>query len=149
MECVFLLSILTYSAAKDDWVLQSVSMPDGSASLTVAGSGSREVRAALDLWNRSAAANTSRAVFGAFCEALALGRDVYSGGPPQLVGLRRTGPGRSFGIAVNNQRYLSGADVHSDEYTHLVGVEWFNERFERVNPETRKRLAGAQVHTDR
>lgn len=149
MQCQFLLSILTYSAAKDDWALRSISMPDRSASLAVAGSGSQEVRAALDLWNQSPAANTSRAVFSGFCEALAGGRDVLSGGPPQLVGLRRLGPGRSFGIVVNNQRYLSGADVYSDEHAHLVDVDWFNERFERVNPDTRKRQAGAQVHVGR
>ena len=149
MDSDFLLSILTYSAVKRDWALDIVAMPEGSASLTVAGTGAEEVRMALDHWNRSPAANTSRAVFSAFCEALASGGDSLSGGPPQLVGLQRIGPGRSFGIVANNQRYLSGADVHSDEYANLNGVDWFNEQFERVNPATRKRLAGAQVHTGR
>lgn len=145
----FVLSVLTYSSQKRDWDLKAEPMPTTSSTLKVAGSGADEVRKTLNIWNRSDAANTSRAVFSAFCEAIAGGGDPSSGGPPQLVGLHRQGPGRSFGIVVEDRRYLSGADILPDEYQHLDAVEWFNGLFERVDPARKKRRADAQTHATR
>ena len=145
----FVLSVLTYRSTSDDWDLRVQPMPTTSSMLAVAGSGADDVRKTLKVWNSSAAGKTSRAVFSAFCEAVSGGGDPLSGGPPQLVGLHRKGPGKSFGIVVDKRRYLSGADVVADEYHHLEHVEWFNELFERVDPVRKKRLCGAQIHEPR
>lgn len=145
----FLVSIQSYSSKQHDWQLRMMTMPTVSSTLRVAGSGATEVRAALELWNSGSAANTSRAVFSAFCEAVASEGDPRSGGAPQLVGLYRRGNGRAFGVLSQRQRYLSGADVTTDEQRRLTGVDWFNELFERVNPASRGRLSDAQVHLPR
>lgn len=149
MASQFLVSILTYSASDQDWQMQLVRMPSASSTLRVAGSGTKEVRKALDLWNASSAANTSRAVFSAFCEAVEAGVDPSSGGAPQLVGLIRKGNGRSFGVVTGDQRYLSGTDVTTDEQSRMNELDWFNTLFERVNPVNRRRRDDAQVHDPR
>jgi hypothetical protein len=85
-------------------------------------------------------------VFSAFCDAVVAGGDPATGGPPQLVGLHRHGPGRSLGIVIGDRRYLSGADVLTHEHERLVGVDWFNELFERVDPARKKRRVDAQTN---
>lgn len=149
MASQFVASILTYSARSQDWQTQLVTMPSASSTLRVAGSGTEEVRKALDLWNASPAANTSRAVFSAFCEAIESGVDPSSGGAPQLVGLIRKGNGRPFGVVTESKRYLSGADVTTDEQARMNELDWFNTLFERVDPANRRRRADAQIHTPR
>lgn len=122
-------------------------MPPSSAVLQIAGSGTREVRRSLDLWQMSNAAGTSRAIFSAFCESVAGGRDPYTGGAPQLVGLYRIGAGRLFGFVQGNQRYFSGSSLSSSD--PAGNIEWRNYLFERVDGISGMRLPGAQVHDDR
>lgn len=145
----FHLSIATYAAASARWELHTVPMPNTSSILELKGTGESAVNTAVTRWNASPAAGTSRAVFSAFCEALKSGQDPSSGGPPQLVGLHRIGAGKAFGVLWDNRRYLSGADVLVSEHNDVTGVEWFNSLFERVNPESRKRVPGAQMHQPR
>jgi len=129
---------------RQNWIHRCSDSP-----LAVAGSGTSEVRKALGLWNGSGAANTSRAVFSAFCEAITSGGDPATGGPPHLVGLHRVGSGKSFGIIWENRRYFAGADILPGEYEAIKGVEWFNELFERADPGRKKRRIDAQVHAPR
>ncbi|CAM5681083.1 hypothetical protein MAUB1S_01461 [Mycolicibacterium aubagnense] len=149
MASTFSVSVLTYSSRLGNWQLKRETMPTNSSVLRVAGSGAEEVRRAVALWNQSSAADTSRGAFSAFCEAVAGGGDPNSGGPPQLVGLHRVGAGKRFGVVVDGQRYLAGADVTTDEQDRLPTVGWFNELFERVDPARKKRRFDAQVHLPR
>ena len=64
------------------------------------------------------------------------------GGVPQLVGLYRNGNTQIFGIIKNDERYIQGRRV---EYNPcLKNIEWRNDNFERVDPQTMKLLSGAQ-----
>ena len=148
MRGAFELAIMTFEAATGTWDLKEVEMPRSSARLHVAGTGSRKVRDAHQLWEESSQGGTSRAVYSAFTEALRQGSDQYSGGAPQLVGLHRIGHGIRFGTTYLGSRYLAGARV-TQRATRTTNVQWFNELFERVDGSTRRRVPGAQAHKPR
>jgi hypothetical protein len=108
--------------------------PDASAKLLILGSGTDAVGERLGKWQRSEVAGTSRAIFGAFASSVGAGADPMTGGPVQLVGLRRKGSGRVLGVWHEGGRYVAGAcvpwlDANAD-------LEWFNERFERCDGQT-------------
>lgn len=149
MSARFLLSILTYSKRDDTWQLTKIPMPKESAALHIDGSGSTEVRKAQQLWDTSEAGRTSRAVFSAFCESVATGNDRSSGGAPQLVGLHRIEPAKTFGVLYNKKRYISGRSVSRSDVVSMTAVSWFNELFEIVDPLKKRREPGAQVHQPR
>ena len=148
MASDFRLNVTTYDGSTDAWNFEETSMPDSSSLLLVQGSGGASIRSASTQWERSHAARTSRAVFGAFTEALGAGADPLSGGGPQLVGLYRKGPGRTFGTVFDKRRFFAGAPVARDADWNEE-VEWRNELFERVSGETARRIDGAQVHSNR
>lgn len=145
MKSVFSLAVFTYEAANGKWSRRSIPMPSRSAVLRLAGSGSESVRNARRLWEESQEAGTSRAVFAAFCESLLSDADPGSGGGPQLVGLHRVGAGKTFGVTVGRKAFLAGAKASRQQ---AGGVEWFNELFERVGPDS-VRLPTARRHRGR
>jgi len=145
MPCRFLLTVLTYRQDTDEWASMSVPMPQKSSVLRYEGSGATSLKDAEQLWEESPARKTSRAVFSAFCDSLAAGKDPHSGGPPQLVGLRRNGNALSFGLIHEQRRYIAGTPSHRNETWE--GVNWFNRLFERVRADTKRRMPGAQKHT--
>ncbi len=149
MTARFLLTVMRYRKSSDNWHVRSIPMTDRSDILHVAGSGSGEVTKAKQLWDASPAQQTSRAVFGAFCESVAGGGDSASGGAPQLVGLRRIGSAKTFGVVSQNRRYVSGRQVSRIDAASMGDVQWFNELFEVVDPVKKRRRPGAQVHLPR
>ena len=78
-----------------------------------------------------------------FVSALKGGADRQSGGAPQMVGLYRVENGQTFGIRYERKMYLHGSRVHPSA---AGTVDWRNERFERIDGRTGKRLPGAQRH---
>jgi hypothetical protein len=148
MDAVFALALMTFMAKTDSWELQEVPMPRTSARLLLDGSGASGFRDAEHLWEESSQGGTSRAVYSAFTEALARGADPYSGGAPQLVGLRRIGPAIRFGTVYQRKRYLAGARV-TQNAAKSTNVTWFNELFELVDGGRARRLPGAQHHERR
>jgi hypothetical protein len=145
--CIFSASIVAYERITDSWVTMEIPMPERSAVLRIAGSGIPQIRRALTLWQASRAANTSRAIFSAFCESIAGRGDPLTGGPPQLAGLYRIDPGRLFGVIYNNQRYFAGSTLTG--YENPDPIEWRNRLFERMDGRTKKRISTAQRHTER
>jgi hypothetical protein len=143
----FSVAIFAYEHAKNTWTTLEIPMPQTSSALRVAGSGIQEIQKALALWRSSRAANTSRAVFSAFCESIAGHGDPQTEGPPQLGGLYRIGPGRLFGVIYNNQRYFAGATLRASG--NLDEIEWRNRLFERMDGHTKKRITKAQRHQER
>jgi hypothetical protein len=93
-------------------------------------------------WRISQVGGTSRSVFSAFADHLKSGFDPYTGGPPQLVGIYRVGPAKTFGTIWNGRRFLSGMEA--------IGVSdgrrlnWHNDLFELCDPVTMKRRETAQ-----
>ncbi|MGW5520622.1 hypothetical protein [Nocardia africana] len=149
MQAAFLLSVPTYAKDEDSWQLDEIPMPATSSTFHVAGSGSMEVRKALKLWDASSARGTSRAVFSAFCGALAGGRDPLSGGGPQLVGIRRIGPAQTFGVVHERRRYVAGRSVGHSGMTDTQNVPLFNELFGITDSKTKRRRVGSKAHTPR
>jgi hypothetical protein len=84
---------------------------------------------------------TSRIIFRAFCDALRAAEDRQSGGAPQLVGLYRSGPAKTFGIFSQAEATFLGLNVRFSG----ADVEWRNEDFERVT-ETGTLIANAKQH---
>lgn len=130
MTTRFRLAVTEYKAV-GSWEQESHDAPDASAQILVNGSGQASVDAALARWARSEVSGTSRAVFSAFTQSVSNGGDPLSGGPVQLVGLRRVGGGINFGVWHMGQRYIAGQPV--PECAQARPVEWFNERFERCD----------------
>jgi hypothetical protein len=97
-------------------------------------------------WNnkmkKSEIGGTSRAVFQALSLALKGGRDIHSGGAPQLVGLRRRGPALDFAVYFKGTTWLNGMAIPT--YSPNEKLECFNELFERCDPDTGELLRRAQ-----
>ena len=85
---------------------------------------------------------TSSSVFSAFCDSLKSCDDPLSGGAPQLVGLYRIGPAKTFGIIYDGELYFNGLPVGNT--TSLNCAEWRNRLFERCDGESMDLLKGAQ-----
>lgn len=129
------------SASKIDY-------PKNSGIIAMAGTGKPSLAFSYEEWigphykDPSQLGRTSRSVFGAFCDALASGKDPYSGGAPQLVGLYRAGAAKAFGIIYNGSRYINGLEV--SVIPGLNSVEWRNNLFERCCGENMEILKSAQ-----
>jgi hypothetical protein len=142
-SCRFYLTCLSHRVSTPtDWMIKDVPIPSISACLTIDGSGRVAVIDALKVWQTSSAADTSRAVFSGFVDAVISNVDPDSGGAPQLGSLYRIGAGRLLGIIHDDQRYFAGAHLIGDE--SLDGIEWRNALFERADGRSKSRLASAQ-----
>lgn len=92
---------------------------------------------------------TSRNVYHCFVQALDDAKHhphdenlSKVGGSPQLVGLYRRGKTNMYGIVRNGERYIQGRKVSYKP--SLNNIEWRNDNFERVDPQTMELLSGAQ-----
>jgi hypothetical protein len=120
-----------------------IPVPSYSSLLEAFGTGGRAFKKeVLPRWQASEIGGTSRAVFSAFSEHLQHGSDPFTGGPPQLVGLYRTGPARIFGIVWDQKRFVAGMEV--PELDTSASVRWHNDLFEICDAISLSRVAGAQ-----
>lgn len=106
---------------------RTYSVPNQSDLLFAYGSGKPSVEECNFKWRQSDVGRTSRAVFSAFCDAVASGKDQYTGGAPQLVGIYLRGPSHTFGIFYDGQLYLNGMHAY---HTHSNKLECRNNLFE-------------------
>jgi len=131
LDCTFHVFTLTWSL-KRGWDEERLEVPQTSSSILVLGSGEAAVEKWQKRWQSSTQGGTSRAVFSAFCNAIYSGQDPRSGGAPQLVGIYRIGPGRTFGIVHKKKPILLGMQI--DEVAAAAAtVEWRNTVFERCD----------------
>jgi hypothetical protein len=124
------------------WSSVEKSVPTVSGVIISGGSGAAPFSVRDKTWKDSDIGRTSRGVFSAFADSLKAGDDPFCGGAPQLGGLYRIGTSHQFGIIYDGKRYFSGIEVSADWATGAV--DWFNERFERCDPETLQIKTGAQ-----
>jgi hypothetical protein len=75
------------------------------------GSGEEAFREEFRTWQASTSGGTSRAVFSAFCDALAATKEPTVGGPPQLVGLKRIGAGQTLGVRFGGADHTTWSPV--------------------------------------
>lgn len=96
-------------------------------------------------WQRSAVGGLSRAVPGAFLDMIHAGGDARTGDGPQIVGLYRKGTGIHHGLCFDGKRFVAGLEIDEEALERIAKpVEWRNENFERCDPRTGEKLAGAQ-----
>ena len=129
----------------DSWVLVEHSIPVKHSKIVCAyGSGAGNAKAEVGLWTKDDSGNTSRSMFSGFCDALRKGKDPKTGGPPQLVGLYRSGPAMEFGIVWESRLFLAG--LTPSPKSDVAAFEWRNDLLERCDPTTGQRLLDAQHH---
>ncbi|UOX89351.1 hypothetical protein MUY14_01530 [Amycolatopsis sp. FBCC-B4732] len=148
MPSKFGVQILRLPAGETRWTTTDLQVPAVSSKIEFLGSGRPQLEKNHRAWVKPTGSEkdrTSRAVFSAFCDAVGSGADALTGGAPQLVGLYRQGPGRTFGVRWQGKTYLHGTEVSGTELTNL---EYRNSRLERVNS-AGTLLAGAQRHANR
>jgi hypothetical protein len=117
-----------------------------SGVLAIRGSGNTPVSTAVLDWDRSEHGRTSRAIFSAFCDAIASHSDPYTGGAPQLVGLFARGTVEPHGVLYNEAAFFQGVEIKGASDRIALGIEWRNPLFERCAPDTLARVLGAQRH---
>lgn len=121
-----------------------ISLGNISTKVFSGGSGSSEFDKNWEIWESEKHNDyrTSRAVYHCLFKTLKEIKDPRTGGRPQIVGLYRNKNARLFGIIENGKKYIYGKE--SSEDINSTSIEWRNENFERMNPETLKILEGAQ-----
>ena len=98
------------------------------------GSGRDGFKEHWNTWRTSEVGGTSRSVFSAFADHIKSGFDPYTGGPPQLVGIYRVGPAKTFGTVWNRRRYISG--MEAVDVSDATRLNWHNDLFELCDPKT-------------
>jgi hypothetical protein len=145
MASAFHVTELIYDATTRGWIVNPLPLPTESDIVCVHGTGARFVTTWKQRWDSALGrARTSRGVFSAFCRVLLNQEDSRTGGAPQLVGIYRLGPARTFGAIYGGQRYLFGlpAPIVLDDSQ----IEWRDDLFQRCDPVTLARLEDAQRH---
>lgn len=141
MKSVFHAGIISWSG-QEDVEAKVLEMPAVSGLIHSSGTGKKPLSNWYYRWKTSDIKDTSRSVFGAFCDSLSSGEDPQSGGSPQLMGLYRVGSPRIIGVVWRGEKYISGSPLHVSECP--AGIEWHNELFERCDPETLQPKKDAQ-----
>lgn len=145
MTADFQIRTIDYCAVSDDWTISEVELPKSKSQLVLAcGTGARPLSARIRQAESHAQAGTSRSVFWHLCDSLESDDDPLSGGAPQLVGLYRSFPAKSFGIVLDGSRFLNGLRL-AGPLTKDV-IEWRDKDFQRIDGETMERLPDAQRH---
>lgn len=123
---------------------QEIKLPRISTKVYCDGSGGVEFDENWKKWIDQKHNNfrTSRAVYHCLDQTLKTIKDKNTGGLPQIVGLYRIKSSRLFGIIQNGTKYVYGKESSEDIYSEKI--EWRNENFERMNPNTLKIIEGAQ-----
>lgn len=123
---------------------EEIELPIISTKVFSGGSGSTEFDKNWEQWESQKHNNfrTSRAVYHCLYQTLKTIKDPRTGGFPQIVGLYRNKNSRLFGIVENDKKYIYGKE--SSEDINSTSIEWRNDNFERMNPQTLKILEGAQ-----
>ena len=130
--------LVSYVANSSSWEdreikLQPVTAGQGAPTFAAFGSGGSEIKRKLQRSTVSGEQASNRAVFTALTSSLADGDDARSGPPPQLIGLYSSGPGRSFGIVHEGNRYLHGLPAGA---IHSGRLEWRDQDFQAIDGAT-------------
>ncbi len=78
--------------------------------------------------------HTSRAIYWAFMDHLASGVDLFTGGPPQMVRLKASGPAIPVGICYKGSRFIYGFQLDKDQLGGTEIAEWHDEKYQFIEP---------------
>ncbi len=123
---------------------EEIQLPNISTKIYSGGSGKKEFDKSWLNWENEKHNNhrTSRGVYHCLYKTLKEIKDPQTGGLPQIVGLYRIQNAKIFGIVEGEKKYIYGKE--SSEDINSSRIQWRNENFERINPETLKLIEGAQ-----
>lgn len=145
MACSFRLWLVSFQSDGQVWKDVEIDLKaDQSHFASVSGSGRDSLQKQLAITENQEEAGTSRHAFRALFQSIKAGNDSLSGGAPQIVGIYRIRPARNFGMIWEGDRYYCGCKLVAG--SNYECIEWFNERFERADGKTKKRLKGAKQH---
>jgi hypothetical protein len=133
--------VLEYSASSARWTDFSLPVPDQSGIVCRLGSGAAAAQAHQRRW--AGDGGYSREIFSSFCDAICSDDDPLSGGAPQLAGIYRIGPARTFGVALDGSSYFEGLPV--PRTAGATEIEWRDRLLQRVDT-LGLLLADAQPH---
>lgn len=139
------LWLTSFNMHSRSWKDEEIPIAEQQVGLVVSlGSGSVAVENENHRWEASSIGGTSRAVYGAFCEALGSGADPRSGGAPQLASIYPRKGAVSAGVLDNDNLYLHGLPIQG--VTATTKIEWFDRLFQRIDPVTLMVKHGAARH---
>lgn len=145
MTCSFRLWQANFQSDGQFWRDNEIDLKTNRSHFaSISGSGRNSLQKQLKTNSNSEDLGTSRHAFQGLFQSIKAGGDPLSGGAPQIVGIHRVKPAQSFGIIWNNERYYCGCKLVAG--SNYQSIDWFNERFERADGKTRKRLEGAKKH---
>jgi hypothetical protein len=107
------------------------------------GTGGQMVRETRKHYTRDDAYGFSRWLWQIFCASLKDPSDPRSGGPPQLVGLYRSGNGVRLGVFFEARASVAGKEPNPEDASKM---EFRDGLFQRVDIHG-NRLKGAQIHS--
>jgi len=114
-----------------------------SSLISAYGSGKSYFEKYLESLGKIDTVNTSRHYYNALYDILLASKDKFSGGAPQISVLYRgIHIPKNIGIVFNSSKYYLGAQI-TGEFLYN-SLEWRNENFERVCPDSFELLEGAQ-----
>ncbi|WP_222431260.1 hypothetical protein, partial [Variovorax beijingensis] len=134
MGCSFALTRHHFVEESGMWLRADYDLERGqSEAIAFDGSGRQVVSEAVAPLTKSIAA-VSRVHFEGFCNALnAPCPDLFSGGPPQLLGLGSAGNGRHYGIQTTAGLFFQSKPASFASVPN--GTQWRNEKFLPIGPD--------------
>ncbi|MBG0511069.1 hypothetical protein I3J13_20010 [Agrobacterium sp. MOPV5] len=144
MKSTFRLWRSVYRPAPKSWSDSELPVENRSYLAKIDGTGKATLQKFEAKMNETAASGTSRAAIHAFCKSLKSAEDPFSGGAPQMVGLWRIGSAKQFGYYWQGRFYIAGMECPNS--AGRENIDWFNELFERCDPETGLRREGSANH---
>lgn len=134
---------ISWNSNTKELISREIVMPSLSGVLAIGGSGEEFIEKHQEAWRDSSQGNTSRAIFSAFFDSLLEGKDMQTGGEPQLIGLYTRGCGRIFGVVTESGASLEGI---LNPPINPIGIEWRDRLFQRVMSDGAL-VEGAQRHS--
>jgi len=133
---------IDYKAGSNSWSSTKLNIPDKTSPLIFLGSGGASARDHVNVWNKSDVAGTSRAIYSGVCEAIASGKDLLSGGVPQVAALLTQKSPKQLGFFRDGRYFYNGFELPFGPA--LTSVKWFDSLFRQIDPATSLPLQGAR-----
>ncbi|MEQ1557855.1 MAG: hypothetical protein ABL933_02800 [Methyloglobulus sp.] len=133
---------ISYKSKIKTWASEKLRLPEKTGMIISLGSGAASAKNHEGRWKKSDVGGTSRSFFSAFCDAIDSGDDNLSGGVPQLCALYPNLPPKSIGVVKDNRYFLNGMEVLPGP--KLSNIEWTDELFRNIDPETNMLKEGAR-----